>query len=263
MQAQNSIDDQMVGVLLAGGTGSRMAPLTAHTNKHLIPVYMRPMVEYALGTLLNMGLRNILVITGRHHMGRLVEVLGSGMDYGEGVQFTFKVQERAFGIAHALGLAERFAMGRRVAVMLADNLIDDDRVFEVAQSFAKADPSYAVNFLTEVDDPRAYGVATVKNGQIEKIVEKPRQPESNLAVTGLYLYPADVFDKVRRLTPSARNELEITDINNMYVGESRLRYHEVDRWFDAGEPSPWMRTQRYVQEHPDRFKKARFRLREK
>jgi glucose-1-phosphate thymidylyltransferase len=256
-----SLDDRMVGVLLAGGSGSRMRPLTLHTNKHLIPVYLRPMIEYALGTLLNMGLRNVLVVTGRHHMGKVVDVLGSGSAYGPGVELTYKVQDEPRGIAHALGLAERFALGRRVAVMLADNLVDDDRVYEAAHAFARAEPPYAMNFLARVKDPRAYGVATVKGGKVVKIVEKPKKPASDLAVTGLYLYPGDVFERVRRLSPSARNELEVTDLNNMYVAEGRMRCRRVSRWFDAGEPGPWMETQRYVEAHPERFPESRFRLR--
>lgn len=239
-----------------------MQPLTARTNKHLIPVYLRPMIEYALGTLLNAGLRDVLVVTGRQHMGQLVDLLGSGAAYGDGVDFTYKVQDEALGIAHAIGLAERFAAGRRVAVMLADNLLDDDDVPETVRRFADADGAHAACFLARVADAKAYGVATVADGKIVKIVEKPPKPESDLAVTGLYLYPPDVFERVQRLAPSARRELEVTDLNNTYVAEGRMRHHLVERWFDAGEPGPWMRTQRYVEEHADRFPPARFRLRE-
>lgn len=240
-----------------------MRPLTDHTNKHLIPVYMRPMIEYPLATLLGMGLRNILVVTGRRHMGQVVDVLGSGSKYGSGVELTYKVQDEARGIAHALGLAERFAARRRVVVMLADNFIDDDRVIEAAHAFADADDAYALNFLTEVEDPRPYGVATVEGDRIVRIVEKPAAPESNLAVTGVYCYPPDVFDKVPRLEPSRRGELEITDVNNAYLAEGRLRSMRIERWFDCGEPEPWLRTQDYVASNPERFTDARFRLRER
>jgi glucose-1-phosphate thymidylyltransferase len=260
--SRSPLDERLAGVLLAGGSGSRLQPLTARTNKHLVPVYLRPMIEYPLGTLLNAGLREVLVVSGRQHLGQVVDLLGSGAAYGEGVDFTYKVQDEALGIAHAIGLAERFAAGRRVAVLLGDNVMDDDGVPEAIRAFAALEPAVATCFLARVPDAKAYGVATVEGGRIVRIVEKPRQPESDLAVTGLYLYPPDVFDRVRRLTPSARGELEVTDLNNAYVAEGRMRYLVVERWFDAGEPGPWMRTQRYVEEHPERFTSARFRLRE-
>lgn len=257
-------DDQqpVVGVLLAGGSGTRMRPLTRHMNKHLIPVHMRPMIQYALSTLLQLGIREILVVTGRSHLGSVVEVLGSGREHGRGVELTYRVQDDALGIAHALGLAERFACGRRVAAILADNLHDDDSIGDVVHEFVEADPAYAVNFLTRVADPREYGVATVADGRIVEIVEKPEEPASDLAVTGLYLYPPDVFEKIRTLVPSERGELEVTDLNNAYIREGRLRYHVVERWFDAGEPGPWMATQRYVEAHPERFPETRFLLKE-
>jgi glucose-1-phosphate thymidylyltransferase len=220
------------------------------------------MIEYALGTLLNAGLRDVLVVTGRQHMGQVVDLLGSGAAYGDGVDFTYKVQDEALGIAHAIGLAEGFAAGRSVAVMLADNLLDDDGVSEEIRAFARGDGTHATCFLARVADAKSYGVATVADGPGGKMVEKPSKPESDLAVTGLYLYPPDVFDRVRRLVPSARKELEVTDLNAAYVAEGRMRHRMVERWFDAGEPGPWMRTQRYVEEHPDRFPPARFRLRE-
>jgi glucose-1-phosphate thymidylyltransferase len=260
--AQAGGHTDLVGILLAGGSGRRMRPLTAHTNKHLIPVHMRPMIEYPLGTLLGLGIGEILVITGRDHMGRVVEVLGSGHAYGDGVDFTYKVQDEAGGIAHALRLAESFAAGRRIAVVLGDNVFDDDGVTDAAEAFAKAPDAYAWNFLARVPNPEAYGVAEVEGDRIVAIEEKPLHPTTNLAVTGLYLYPPDVFEKVSRLKPSARGELEITDVNNFYASEGRLRFHEVARWFDAGEPEPWMRTQRWVEDHPARFGPERFRLRE-
>ena len=256
----STLENHMVGILLAGGTGSRMHPLTIHLNKHLIPVYMRPMIEYSLGTLLNMGLRKILVVTGRDHMGQIVQQLGSGSDYGPGVDFTFKVQDQAGGIAEALGLAESFSNGKKIAVMLGDNVFDDDSIYRAVHDFAKANPPFAMNFLHAVDNPKPYGVATIKNDRIIKIVEKPKNPESNLIVTGLYLYPPDVFEKIKQLKPSARSELEITDINNWYIEKGILRYHEVKAWFDAGEPIPWMKTQDYVANHPDRFKENRFQI---
>lgn len=253
----------MAGVLLAGGSGRRMLPLTAHTNKHLIPVHMRPMIEYPLGTLLGFGLREILVITGREHMGRVVEVLGSGQAYGDGVDLTYKVQDEAGGIAHALALAERFVGGRKLAVVLGDNVFDDDDLRGAVDAFAAADADYALNVLAQVPNPESYGVATLEEGRITNIVEKPTSPASQCAVTGLYLYPPDVFTKVTSLAPSARGELEITDVNNMYASEGRLQGYTTTHWFDAGEPGPWMRTQSHVAEHPERFTASRFQLRER
>jgi glucose-1-phosphate thymidylyltransferase len=236
-----------------------MRPLTLRTNKHLIPVHMRPMIEYSLGTLLHLGLREILVITGRQHMGQVVDLLGSGSRYGAGVDFTFKVQERAGGIAEALGLGERFAAGRRVVVMLGDNvLVHEPALGAAARSFARADPPHAVSFLARVEDPRAYGVAEVEGERVLRIVEKPAEPATNLAVAGLYMYPPDVFARVRTLRPSARGELEVTDLNNLYAREGRLHAVVLERWFDAGEPGPWMRTQRYVEAHPELFGEDRF-----
>jgi glucose-1-phosphate thymidylyltransferase len=254
--------ERVAGILLAGGNGTRMRPLTRHRNKHLLPVHMRPMIDYALGTLLNLGLDDLLVVTGRRHMGQIVDVLGSGSDYGPGVAFTYRVQEEARGIADALALAEPFAAGRRLLVMLADNVLDDDSVGPAVEAFARAEPAHALNLLCAVERPEVYGVARLEGEQVVEIVEKPAVPPSNLAVTGLYGYPPDAFERVRALTPSARGELEISDLNNSYAREGRLRHHVVENWFDAGEPEPWTRTCRYVQDHPERFGAARFRLRE-
>lgn len=246
------------GVLLAGGSGSRMRPLTEHLNKHLIPVHLRPMIEYALGTLLGLELTEILVVTAQRHMGQIVELLGSGRRYGEGVELTYRVQDRAAGIADALRLAEPFAAGRRVAVILGDNLFDDDSLGAAAARVAAAPEAAAGVFLAEVDDPRPYGVATVEGGRVVAIHEKPRHPASRLAVTGLYLYPPDVFGRLAGLRPSARGEYEISEVNDAYAREGRLVWHPVARWFDAGEPDPWMRAQRHVAEHPARFGPERF-----
>jgi len=258
---KTALSERVAGILLAGGSGTRMRPLTRDRNKHLLPVGMRPMIDYALGTLLDIGLSDILVVTGRSHMGQIVEALGSGSEYGEGVEFTYRVQPEARGIADALALAEAFAAGRRLCVMLADNVFDCDGLPAAVAAFAEAEPAHALNVLAEVDDPRAYGVARFDGERVIEIVEKPAEPPSRFAVTGLYAYPADAFAKVRTLVPSARGELEISDLNNAYAREGRLLHTCVSRWFDAGEPEPWMCTQRHVQEHPERFGPARFRLR--
>ncbi|MDA1194639.1 MAG: sugar phosphate nucleotidyltransferase [Planctomycetota bacterium] len=259
--ARTAVSDKVAGVLLAGGNGTRMLPLTRDRNKHLLPVHMRPMIDYALGTLLGMGLSDILVVTGRKHMGQVVDVLGSGAEYGAGVEFTYRVQDEARGIADALALARPFAAGRRLSVMLADNVLNDDTPRTALRAFAEAEPPHAVNFLTEVDDAAAYGVARLEDGRIVEILEKPAQPPSRLAVTGLYLYPTDAFDFIAGLTPSARGELEISDLNNHYARAGRLEHYVVRGWFDAGEPEPWARTCRYVQDHPECFGPDRFRLR--
>lgn len=258
--ATGTLSDKVAGVLLAGGSGTRMRPLTRHRNKHLLPVHMRPMIDYALGTLLGMGLADILVVTGRRHMGQVVDVLGSGGEYGDGVEFTYRVQDEARGIADALALARPFAAGRRLCVMLADNVLDDDSPRGVLATFADAEPPHAVNFLAEVEDPSAYGVARVEDGRVVEILEKPADPPSNLAVTGLYLYPSDAFEFIDGLEPSARGELEVSDLNNAYARDGRLVHHVVTNWFDAGEPDPWAATCRYVQDHPERFGPDRFRL---
>lgn len=254
------LSTRVAGILLAGGSGTRMRPLTRFANKHVLPVHMRPMIDYAVGTLLNVGLNDILVVTGRQHMGQIVDVLGSGAEYGAGVGFTYRVQDEARGIADALALARDFTAGRRVAVILGDNVFDDDDLPATVAAFAQAEPAYAANFLAHVADPRAYGVARVEGERILEIVEKPESPASNLAVTGFYLYPPEVFEMVRELEPSARGELEISDINNAYAAEGRLRHQLVEHWFDAGEPRPWMETQQYVAAHPERFPERRFRL---
>ncbi len=257
---QSAPSSDPVGVLLAGGSGSRMRPLTEHMNKHLIPVHMRPMIEYALGTLLALGLRQILVVTAQRHMGQIVELLGSGRRYGEGVELSYRVQDEARGIADALRLAESFAAGRRLAVILGDNVFDDDGLPAAQQRVQAAPGAMAGVFLAQVDDPRAYGVASLKGDRVVAIQEKPALPQSDLAVTGLYLYPPDVFDRIRALSPSARGEYEISDVNDAYARENRLLHHRVSAWFDAGEPGPWMKAQRYVAEHPKSFGPSRFGL---
>lgn len=258
--ARTALSNLVAGILLAGGSGTRMRPLTQHRNKHLLPVHMRPMIDYALGTLLSAGLSDILVVTGRQHMGQVVDVLGSGTEYGPGVEFTYRVQEEARGIADALALARPFAAGRRLAVMLADNILDDDTPRQAISAFAEAEPPHAVNFLAEVDDPSAYGVARLQDNRIAEIHEKPATPPSKLAVTGLYLYPQDAFELIETLVPSQRGELEVSDLNNAYARAGRLDHHLVTNWFDAGEPEPWARTCRYVQDHPTHFGDDRFRL---
>lgn len=221
----------MRGVILAGGTGSRLFPLTKVTNKHLLPVGRKPMIYYPLEILLDAGIRHIAIVTGTEHMGDVVNLLGSGREFN--ACFTYKVQDEAGGIAQALGLVEDFARAEPVAVILGDNIFED-RFRASIQAFGEHGRGAHV-FLKEVTDPHRFGVAAFKGDRVSQIVEKSKKPPSSFAVTGLYLYDGAVFERVRGLKPSARGELEITDVNNLYV-EKGLLTHEVVRgwWTDAG-----------------------------
>ena len=223
----------MKGIILAGGTGSRLHPLTLVTNKHLLPVYDRPMIYYAIEQLVGAGLDRIMIVTGGNDAGDFLRLLGNGSRFGL-KHLDYAYQERPGGIAEALGLAEHFAGGDAVAVLLGDNIFERS-LRPVIEDFRK-DPSGAMIVLAELDDPRPYGVAAFENGRLTRIVEKPTVPPSKLAVTGLYLYDSDVFDLVRRLRPSARGELEITDINNSYLDRGLMRHATTSGyWADCGE----------------------------
>ncbi len=220
----------MKGVILAGGTGSRLFPLTKVTNKHLLPVYDEPMIYYPLKTLINAGIRDIMIVSGKGHVGHFLELLGSGSDFG--VRFSYEIQKEAGGIAQALSLARGFVDGDSVTVILGDNIYEDN-VKEHVQSFK----SGARIFLKPVTDAHRFGVAEVdeKKNQVLGIEEKPKQPKSNLAVTGLYIYDNTVFDVVKTLKPSGRGELEITDVNNYYVRQGKLSFSVLEGyWSDAG-----------------------------
>lgn len=221
----------MKGVVLAGGTGSRLFPLTKVTNKHLLPVGREPMIYHPVKKLTSAGIGEILVVTGVEHMGDVVNLLGSGREFG--CRFTYKVQDEAGGIAQALGLAENFAGTSPVCVILGDNVFQND-ITPFARAFEKQKKGARV-VLKQVHDPQRYGVAEVSGGKIVGIQEKPRQPRSDLAVTGIYFYDAGVYEFIRRLKPSARGELEITDVNNAYLARRELRYDLLDGWWtDAG-----------------------------
>lgn len=220
----------MKGVILAGGTGSRLFPLTAITNKHLLPVFDKPMILYPLETLRRSGITDILVVTGKVHAGHFMNFLGSGKTHG--VKLAYALQDRATGIADALSLAEDFADGEKMAVVLGDNIFDADFSKEV-ERFKREEGAKV--FLKKMRDPRRFGVPVFRGKKIAKIEEKPRTPKSPYAATGFYLYDADVFDKIRKDNPSARGELEITSINNMYLKEGKLSYAIVrGEWIDAG-----------------------------
>ena len=222
----------MKGVILAGGLGTRLAPLTSITNKHLLPVYDRPMIEYPLSTLTDAGIREVLIVCGREHAGHFVQHLGSGKD--RGLDISYAVQERDnAGIADALSYAERFADGNPIAVILGDNIFEDDFSRPI-QAFAREGKGAHI-FLKKVPYAKRFGVARLQRGKIVAIVEKPKRPPSPLAVTGLYLYAPDVFAKIRTLSPSKRGELEITDVQNLYIAEGALGHSKVRGfWSDAG-----------------------------
>jgi glucose-1-phosphate thymidylyltransferase len=222
----------MKGVILAGGTGSRLFPLTRVTNKHLLPVYDRPMIFYPIQTLVNAGITDILLVTGGHSAGDFLRLLGNGKDFGlKHINYTY--QEGEGGIADALRLAEHFADNRPICVVLGDNIIETN-IIRACEEFEQR-PHGARIILREVIDPERFGVPAFDGGRIVRIEEKPKEPKSRYAVIGIYMYDATVFDRIRRLRPSGRGELEITDVNNQYVEEGTLAYSVLDGWWtDAG-----------------------------
>lgn len=216
------------GIILAGGKGTRLLPLTKITNKHLLPIFNRVMIEYPLQTLLKAGIKEILIVSGREHAGDFVEYLGSGKDYG--ANFTYKVQDEAGGIAQALLLAEDFADGKKVMVILGDNIFEDN-ISRAVKNFR----SGARIFLKKVSDPERFGVAVLEGKRVVKILEKPEKSPSPYAVTGLYQYDKNVFKTIKRLKPSARGELEITDVNNAYIKREAMKAEFIRGfWSDAG-----------------------------
>jgi glucose-1-phosphate thymidylyltransferase len=222
----------MKGILLAGGTGSRLYPLTKVTNKHLLPVYNKPMIYYPLLTLKEAGITEVLVVSGRGHCGHFLELLGSGSHFD--MKITYEVQEEAGGIAQALGLAESFAGDDKVMVVLGDNIIEDNLASAV-KDFEKQESGSKI-FLKEVENPESYGIAKLEAERIVSLVEKPSAPASNLAVIGCYMYDSSVFDVVKTLKPSGRNELEITDVNNFYLSRGDLTFGVLSGfWGDGGE----------------------------
>jgi glucose-1-phosphate thymidylyltransferase len=221
----------MKGVVLAGGTGSRLFPLTKVTNKHLLPVGQEPMIYHPIRKLLGAGIDEICIVTGVEHMGDVVALLGSGKEFS--CRFTYKVQDEAGGIAQALALAENFAGGDLVCVILGDNIFQDP-VVAWAERFRKQARGAKV-VLKRVADASRFGVAELRDGRIASIEEKPKAPRSDLAVTGVYFYDPTVFGVIRTLKPSARNELEITDVNNAYLAKGELSHETMEGWWtDAG-----------------------------
>lgn len=222
----------MKGIVLAGGTGSRLFPLTKITNKHLLPIYDKPMIYYPIQILVDAGIRDILVVTGGRNAGDFLRLLANGKEFGlSHLDFTY--QEGEGGIAEALGLAEHFADGGKVAVVLGDNIIEGN-IRDAVEDFRKQE-SGAKILLKEVSDATRFGVAELQAGKIIGIEEKPKKPKSNLAVTGIYMYDGSVFEKIKVLKPSGRGELEITDVNNAYIGEGTMTFAHLEGWWtDAG-----------------------------
>jgi glucose-1-phosphate thymidylyltransferase len=249
----------MIGVILAGGTGSRLFPLTKITNKHLLPVGNFPMIYYPIYKLVEGGIQDIVIVTGKEHAGDVVRLLGSGKDFN--VNFTYKIQDRAGGIAEALGLVEPICKGKKSIVLLGDNIFEDSLIpflhnFENQEYGARL-------LLKEIKDPHRFGVAEVQGDKIISIVEKPKYPKSSLCVTGIYMYDERVFDMIKTLKPSERGELEITDINNMYLKNDQLYYDFLEGWWtDAGTFSSMTRVNDYLlQSTLEKDIKNRFNIR--
>jgi glucose-1-phosphate thymidylyltransferase len=222
----------MKGIILAGGLGTRMFPLTKITNKHLLPVYDKPMIYYPLQALINAGIQDILIVTGGNYAGDFLRLLGNGHEFGlKHINYTY--QEGEGGIAAALSLAEFFADKEKICVFLGDNIIEKNirrgvEAFERQRTGAKI-------MLKEVPDPQRFGVPVLEGDRIVKIEEKPEAPKSPYAVTGIYMYDNQVFDIIKNQRPSARGELEITDVNNVYIGKGQLTWEVLDGWWtDAG-----------------------------
>ncbi|OBZ07837.1 spore coat protein [Bacillus sp. FJAT-27264] len=221
----------MKGIILAGGTGSRLYPLTKVTNKHLLPVGKYPMIFHAIYRLKQAGINDILIVTGKEHMGDVVNLLGSGNSMN--VSFTYKVQDEAGGIAQALGLAEQFVGKEQSVVILGDNVFEKD-ISKCVKNFKEQGVGARI-LIQEVLDPQRFGVPELQGDKIISIEEKPLVPKSDYAVTGIYMFDSRVFEIIKTLTPSNRGELEITDVNNAYIKNNELTYDVLDGWWtDAG-----------------------------
>lgn len=229
----------MKGIVLAGGTGSRLYPLTKVTNKHLLPVGKYPMIFHSVHKLKQAGIEDILIVTGKDHMGDVVNLLGSGREMG--VTFTYKVQDEAGGIAQALGLAKQFIGKDQMVVILGDNVFEDN-LAPFVENFRKQEEGAKI-LIQQVQDPKRFGVPEIKENQIVSIEEKPSQPKSNYAVTGIYMFDHKVFDIIKMLKPSARGEFEITDVNNAYISRGELTFDVLQGWWtDAGTHSSLARA---------------------
>jgi len=222
----------MKGIILAGGTGSRLFPLTKITNKHLLPIYDKPMIYYPIQTLVDAGIKDLLIVTGGRNSGDFLRLLANGKEFGlKHINYTY--QEGEGGIAEALALAEHFADGEPICVILGDNIIEGS-IRDAVEQFRKQGKGAKI-LLKEVTDAERFGVAEIQGDKIVGIEEKPKHPKSNYAVTGIYMYDGTVFEKTKKLKPSARGELEITDVNNAYIREGAMTFSYLQGWWtDAG-----------------------------
>jgi glucose-1-phosphate thymidylyltransferase len=237
----------MKGIILAGGTGTRLFPLTKVTNKHLLPVGKVPMVYHPLFKLIEAGIEEILIVSGLEHLGDMARLLGSGADFS--VRITYRAQERSGGIAEALQLAEGFCAGDPMVVLLGDNVFED-RLTPHLEAFREK-PEGAMILLSEVDHPERFGIAEVEARSVVSIEEKPQQPKSSLCVTGIYLYDTQVFSFIRTLRHSERGELEITDVNKAYLSRGQLRYALLEGWWtDAGTPESLLKANQLAYSMP-------------
>ena len=235
----------MKGVILAGGLGSRLLPLTKITNKHLLPVYDRPMIYYPIECLRNAGIKDILIVTGGNSAGDFLRLLENGDELD--VNLSYAYQRGEGGIADALRLAERFAAGESICVVLGDNIIEKNIASTVTEYNARGEG--ACILLKEVHDPERFGVAIIDGERIERIIEKPKDPPSNQAVIGIYMYDNSVFEIIKTLKPSGRGELEITDVNNAFIDKGQMYYGELDGWWtDAGTCQSLLRAAKLVAE---------------
>lgn len=236
----------MKGIILAGGLGTRLHPLTKVTNKHLLPVYHSPMIYYPLKTLINAGISDILIVTGGNSAGDFLKLLGNGKDFGlRHINYTY--QEGEGGIAAALSLAEFFAAGEKVCVILGDNIIERN-IRHAVEAF-EGQKDGAEILLKEVPDPQRFGVPVFDGNRVIRIEEKPEHPKSKYAVTGIYMYDNTVFDIIKTLEPSDRGELEITDVNNLYIERGNLAWEVLDGWWtDAGTFDSLLAASRLVAE---------------
>jgi len=223
----------MKGIILAGGMGTRMLPLTKITNKHLLPVYDKPMIFYPIQTLVNAGIDDIMIVTGGESAGDFLRLMGNGKEFGlKHLNYTY--QEGAGGIAAALALTEHFADDDSIVLILGDNVIEKN-IIKGVRDFERQERGAKI-YLKEVANPQSYGIAEMKGDRIVGIEEKPKKPKSNMAVIGIYLYDNKVYDVVRNLKPSGRGELEITDVNNFYIEQSTMTFEVLDGWWgDCGE----------------------------
>jgi len=238
----------MKGIVLAGGTGSRLFPLTKITNKHLLPIFDKPMIYYPIQTLVEAGIKDILLVTGGRNSGDFLRLLANGKEFGL-AHLNYTYQEGEGGIADALGLAEHFADGEKICVILGDNIIEGS-IREAVDAFEKQERGARI-LLKQVQDAERFGVAEMQGDRIVGIEEKPARPKSNHAVIGIYMYDGTVFDKVKTLVPSGRGELEITDVNNAYIREGTMSFSHLEGWWtDAGTFESLLRAANLVAKTP-------------